>query len=32
MKDRKIKQVMFGGWYLWEGGRYKEWMKANQYD
>jgi hypothetical protein len=24
MNDRKVKQVLSGGWYQWEGGGYKE--------
>jgi hypothetical protein len=24
MKNRKVKQVLSGGWYWWERGRYKE--------
>jgi hypothetical protein len=27
MKDRKAKQVLSGGWYQWEEGGYKEWVK-----
>jgi hypothetical protein len=24
MENRKVKQVLSGGWYQWEGGKYKE--------
>jgi chitinase len=24
MEDRKVKQVLSGGWHQWEGGGYKE--------
>jgi hypothetical protein len=24
MKDRKVNQVLLGGWYQWEEGGYKE--------
>jgi chitinase len=24
MKHRKVKQVLFGYWYQWDGGGYKE--------
>jgi hypothetical protein len=27
MKDRKVKQVLSGGWYQWERGRHKERVK-----
>jgi hypothetical protein len=28
---RKVKQVLSGGWYQWEGGGYKERMKEGGY-
>jgi hypothetical protein len=31
MKDRKVKQVLPGGWYQWEGGEYKERLKKGEY-
>jgi hypothetical protein len=30
MKDRKVKQVLFGGWYQWEGGGYKGRVKEGE--
>jgi hypothetical protein len=27
MKDRKVKQVLSGGWYQWEGVEHKERVK-----
>jgi hypothetical protein len=31
MEDKKIKQILSGGWYQWEGGEYKERMKEDGY-
>jgi hypothetical protein len=28
METRKVKQVLFGGWYQWEGIGYKERLKG----
>jgi hypothetical protein len=30
-ENRKEKQVPSGGWYLWEGVRYKERVKEGEY-
>jgi hypothetical protein len=30
MKDRKVKQVLSGGWYQWEEGGYKERRKEDK--
>jgi hypothetical protein len=27
MENRMVKQLLSGGWYQWEGGRYKERVK-----
>jgi hypothetical protein len=29
MKDRKVKQVLCGDWYQWEGRGHKETVKEN---
>jgi hypothetical protein len=29
--NRKIKQVLFGGWYQWEWGGYKESVKEAEF-
>jgi hypothetical protein len=26
MEGRDVNQVLSGGWYLWKGRRYKEWI------
>jgi hypothetical protein len=30
-KDRKVKQVLSGSWFQWEGGVYKEKVKEGEY-
>jgi hypothetical protein len=30
MKDRKVKQVLSGDWYHWEGGVHKEKVKEGE--
>jgi hypothetical protein len=32
MKDKKIKHVLSGDWYQWEGGGYKERVKEGEYN
>jgi hypothetical protein len=32
VESRKVKQVLPGGWYQWEGRRYKERVKEGEYD
>jgi chitinase len=31
MEDRKVKQVLFGGWHQWEEGGHKERVKEGEY-
>jgi hypothetical protein len=31
MENRKVKQVLSGGWYQWEGGGYKERVQEGEY-
>jgi hypothetical protein len=31
MKDRKVKQILAGSWYQWEGGGYKERVKEGEW-
>jgi hypothetical protein len=31
MKHRKVKWVLSWGWYLWEGGKYRERVKEGEY-
>jgi chitinase len=32
VEDRKVKQVLCGGWHQWEGGGYKDRVKEGEYD
>jgi hypothetical protein len=31
MKYRKVKQILSGGWYRWEGGEYQKRVKEGKY-
>jgi hypothetical protein len=31
MEDRKVRQILFGGWYQWEGGEYEERVCESEY-